>query len=138
MAALRHTGTPRPACVWPAPQISACLDRAHRWAQEQPLPAYLQLVFRDHPLYLTHAQLLLHESRSERDGARSGLELVRKVLKLLEPSGALGLTLEASVPLALFEDALGRPADALQRSPTAWARRSPEGTCVCSLTRAHR
>jgi LuxR family maltose regulon positive regulatory protein len=105
----------------------ACLDRAHRWARDQPLPANSRFVFRDHPLYLSHAQLLLHDGRTDQAGARSGLELVRNVLKLLEPSGALGLTLQASVIRALLEDALGRPADALATLADCLRRAEPCG-----------
>ena len=113
-------------CVACAPD-SACLDRAQRWAREQPLPAASQLTFRDHPLYLTHAQLMLSDSTTNRDRARSGLELVHRVLRLLEPSGALGLTLQASVLLALFENALGRPAEALATLAGCLGKAEPRG-----------
>jgi len=101
-------------CLACAPD-SACLDRARAWAREYPLPPDGQLEFRDHAQYLTHAQLLLHEARTDRGRAQTGLSLTKKVLQLLEPTGALGLFLQASVLCALFEAALGQTDEALKR-----------------------
>jgi LuxR family maltose regulon positive regulatory protein len=86
-----------------------CLERARSWARDNPLPAEAEFVFRDHPLYLAHAQLLLHESRTDRARAKAGLALARRLLRLLEPTEALGLQLEAGLVCSLFEAISGSP-----------------------------
>jgi LuxR family maltose regulon positive regulatory protein len=106
---------------------AACLDRARAWAAAHPLPADGELVFRDHAQYLTHARLMLHEAPANRTRARAGLELTEKVLRLLEPTGARGLLLEASLICALFEAALGEPARALSRLLLCLHEAEPQG-----------
>jgi hypothetical protein len=88
-------------------QDAACLDRARAWALAYPLPGNGRLVFRDHALYLTHAQLLLHDARTDESRAQAGLGLTREIIRLIEPTGAQGLLLEASLAMALFEMMLG-------------------------------
>ena len=104
-----------------------CFDRARSWAAAHPLPDDGRLVFRDHAQYLAHARLLLHEVSTDRSRARAGLELTRKVLRLLEPSGARGLVLEASTTCALFEAALGDSAGALDRILDCLHEAEPQG-----------
>ena len=113
-------------CLAGAPD-SACLDRARTWAHEYPLPSDGKLVFRDHAQYLTHAQLLLLEARADRTRAQIGLGLTKKVLGLLEPTGALGLLLQASVLCAMFEAALGQTDGALSRLLDCLHRAEPRG-----------
>jgi LuxR family maltose regulon positive regulatory protein len=93
----------------------ASLARARGWAAEHALPSDGQLVFRDHAQYLTHAHVLLREAQVDRTLAQAGLNLSRKVLQLLEPTGALGLSLQASVLCMLFEAILGQTEEALGR-----------------------
>jgi LuxR family maltose regulon positive regulatory protein len=105
----------------------ACLDRARAWAREHPLPADGKLVFRDHTLYLTHAQLMLWEAREDRSRARAAAELTRKVMRLLEPTDALGLLLQACLLCALSESALGQSGEALSHLLECLHRAEPRG-----------
>jgi LuxR family maltose regulon positive regulatory protein len=108
-------------------QDPGCLDRARHWAIENPLPVDGRLIFRDHAHYLTHAQLLLHEARADRTRAALGLELTEKVMQLLEPAGARGLLLEASLLCALFEEVLGEAGRALVRVTGCLREAEPHG-----------
>ena len=105
----------------------ACLERARSWARENPLPPDGEFVFRDHPLYLAHTQLLLHESRTDRARAQAGLSLARRTLRLLESTDALGLQLEAALVCALFEASLGSPEEALAHFLDCLHRAEPRG-----------
>jgi len=109
------------------PQDPACLERARAWAQENPLPKDGRFVFRDHAHYLTHAQLLLHLGRTDQSRARAGLDLVEKIMDLLQPSGAQGLLLEASLVRALLEDAVGERDRALGRLAEVLREAEPQG-----------
>lgn len=113
-------------CLACAPDPT-CLDRARAWVREHPLPGDGKLVFRDHALYLTHAQFLLYEARTDRSRTLTGLGLTKKVIQLLEPTGALGLLLQASVVCALFEAALGQADEALSRLLDCLHRAEPRG-----------
>jgi LuxR family maltose regulon positive regulatory protein len=108
-------------------QDAACLARARAWAEAHPLPADGQLIFRDHDQYLMHAQLLLYEARTDRNRARAGLDLVGKLLRLLAPTGAQGLRLEASLVCALLEAALGESEAALDRVAACLREAEPRG-----------
>jgi len=105
----------------------ACLDRARAWGREYPLPADGRLVFRDHPLYLAHAQLMLWEAREDRSRARAAVELTRKLMVLLEPTEALGLLLQACILHALSESALGQADEALSHLVECLHRAEPRG-----------
>jgi len=105
----------------------ACLERARAWAREYPLPADSQLVFRDHAIYLTHAQLMLCEAREDRSRARASVELSKKVMRLLEPTDALGLLLQACILCALSEFALGQTDEALDHLLECLHRAEPRG-----------
>jgi ATP/maltotriose-dependent transcriptional regulator MalT len=108
-------------------QDPGCLKRARAWAREYPLPADGRLVFRDHPLYLAHAQLLLWEAREDRSRARAAVELTKKVMRLLEPTDALGLLLQACVLCALSESAFGQTGEALSHLVECLHRAEPRG-----------
>ena len=104
-----------------------CLDRARRWALAHPLPADGRLAFQDHALYATHARLMLHEAQNNRALAQAGLDLAESVLRLLTPTGARGLILEASLTTAMFEEMLGKPARALDRVLICLHEAEPQG-----------
>jgi len=110
-----------------SPQDAACIERARAWARSNPLPADGRLVFRDHAQYLTHARLVLREAHADRSRAQAGLDLTKKVLLLLEPTGARGLFLEASVILALFELVMGEADRALDRVIDCLHEAEPQG-----------
>ena len=110
-----------------SPQDAACIERARAWGKSNPLPADGQLVFRDHAQYLTHARLMLHEACTDRSCAQAGLDLTKRVLQLLEPTGARGLLLEASVIRALFEVAVEEADRALDRVVDCLHEAEPQG-----------
>lgn len=104
-----------------------CLDRARAWAEAHPLPADRRPVFQDHALYLAHARLLLKEAQARRDRAQAGLELSRSVVQLLEPTGARGLSMEATLLCAQFEAVLGDPTGAVEHVLDCLREAEPQG-----------
>jgi LuxR family maltose regulon positive regulatory protein len=110
-----------------SPQDPACIERARAWGKSNPLPADGQLVFRDHAQYLTHARLMLHEARTDQGRAQAGLNLTKRVMQLLEPTGARGLLLEASLVCAVFEAVRGETDRALDRVLGCLHEAEPQG-----------
>lgn len=109
------------------PQDPSGIERAYSWAASHPLPADGKLIFRDHALYLTHAQLMLHEAATDRQSAHNGRGLIDRLLPLLEASGAFGLALQASVLGALLDAALGEADAALDRLLMCLRQAEPQG-----------
>jgi LuxR family maltose regulon positive regulatory protein len=70
---------------------------------------------------------MLQEACTDRRRAQAGLDLTKRVLKLLEPTSARGLLLEASLVCALFEAALGETDRALDRVLDCLHEAEPQG-----------